>query len=147
MSTKTNDEKTALSDRVVSLLRTGVPAAWGVAVTWLLGLLAPHLPGGAGTWLEGVLRSPETITFVVGLSTLGWYALWRWLEPRLSLTLTRLVLGSARTPGYPLTPVEDGEEVAAAALSDEERERLARIADVLSEHDPARGVLQRLLES
>jgi len=89
---------TVLVDRVrdygVSLLRTGVPIAWGYVLTWLVGLIPA---------LQPVLERPE----VVGLSNaitfglaLGWYAVMRWIEPRLPAWLTRIVLGANAAPVY-----------------------------------------------
>lgn len=89
---------TMLVDRVrdygISLLRTGVPMAWGYLLTWLVGLIPA---------LQPVLERPE----VVGLSNvitfalaLGWYAVMRWVEPRLPAWLTRVVLGANAAPVY-----------------------------------------------
>lgn len=89
---------TVLVDRVrdygVSLLRTGVPIAWGYVLTWLVGLIPA---------LQPVLERPE----VIGLSNvitfglaLGWYAVMRWIEPRLPAWLTRIVLGANAAPTY-----------------------------------------------
>ena len=91
-------ESTVLVDRVrdygVSLLRTGVPIAWGYVLTWLVGLIPA---------LQPVFERPE----VIGLSNvitfalaLGWYAVMRWVEPRLPAWLTRIVLGANAAPTY-----------------------------------------------
>jgi hypothetical protein len=82
---------------LTSILRTVVPALWGSVIAWLIGvapLLAPleaHLLGVADIIL------PIITALIIG----GWYALWRWLEPRLPDWVTRAVLGSAKTPTYP----------------------------------------------
>ena len=89
-----------LSDRAVSYLRTAVPIAWGTLVTYLLGWLAPHLPGELGPLLVDALGGEAAVTLVVALAIAGWYALWRILEPRLPDSLTRIVLGSATSPVY-----------------------------------------------
>ncbi len=89
---------TVIVDRVrdygVSLLRTGVPIAWGYVLTWLVGLIPA---------LQPMLERPE----VIGLSNaitfalaLGWYAVMRWVEPRLPAWLTRIVLGANAAPTY-----------------------------------------------
>jgi hypothetical protein len=81
---------------LTSILRTVVPALWGSLVAWLIGvapLLSPleaHLLG-----LSDVIL-PVITAVIIG----AWYALWRWLEPRLPAWLTRAVLGSAKTPTY-----------------------------------------------
>ncbi|GAA2242564.1 hypothetical protein GCM10010401_14350 [Rarobacter faecitabidus] len=92
----TTTESTALSDRVVSILRTAVPTLWGSAVVWLLALI-PALES-----VRDALLSTGVRELVVGVAIVVWYALWRWLEPRMPDWLTRLVLGSARAPGYAL---------------------------------------------
>lgn len=93
-----------ISDKVTSLLRTVVPVAWGYIVTWVLA----NIPAAADFLAAfGVdLNSVATVNFVTGLATIGWYAAWRWLEPRLPNWLTRLVLGSAKAPTYVEPPAE-----------------------------------------
>lgn len=84
-----------MSDRIVSLIRTWVPIAWG----WILAQILPHLPWlpeSVVTWLSGAAGQAA----VVALVSAAWYALWRWLEPRIPDWLTRLVLGSAQAPTY-----------------------------------------------
>jgi hypothetical protein len=84
-----------VSDRVVSILRTAVPTAWGA----LLGLLLPHipwLPAAVSEWLQSV----AVVEVIVGLCIVAWYAVWRWAEPRIPAWLVTLVLGSAKTPTY-----------------------------------------------
>jgi hypothetical protein len=91
-------ESTALVERVrgwgISVLRTAVPGAWGYVLAWL----ASQIPV-----LEPVLERPEVvgasgaITFGLGL---GWYAVMRWVEPRLPAWLTRVVLGANARPLY-----------------------------------------------
>lgn len=87
-----------LSDKVVSLLRTAVPVVWGYIVTWLLAKIP-----GAVDFLQAFgidLNSVVVVNAVTGAATIAWYALWRWLEPRLPAWLTRLVLGSNKAPVY-----------------------------------------------
>ncbi|WP_202129074.1 hypothetical protein [Pseudarthrobacter sp. ATCC 49987] len=82
---------------LTSLLRTIVPYAWGLVVTWLITVLPVLAP------LETDLKGLATIALPVLAAVLSgaWYAFWRWLEPRLPDWLTRAVLGSAKAPVYP----------------------------------------------
>ena len=82
----------ALSDRVVSLLRTVVPALWGSAIAWLLTVISLPAP------VSGFLTNQTDVVVVVVIA--GWYAGFRWLEPRLPARLTRVVLASNQTPTY-----------------------------------------------
>lgn len=87
---------TGLPDRVVALLRTVVPSAWGALIVWLLSLV---------DWPPTVEQTISTqaglITGLVTALAIGaWYALWRWLEAHLPAWLVRIVLGSASTPTY-----------------------------------------------
>lgn len=81
------------SNLAVSLLRTGVPAAWGAALAFLL-VHAPWIPHVVVAYLQG------QETAVTGAVIFLWYAAWRWAEKRLPTWLTRLVLGSAQAPSY-----------------------------------------------
>jgi hypothetical protein len=89
-----------LSDRAVSWLRTTVPVLWGTVVAAILRTATPHLPGDLGTALADWLGSETTLALVTAAAIAAWYALWRWVEPRIPDWLTRLVLGSAQTPVY-----------------------------------------------
>lgn len=81
---------------LTSILRTIVPALWGSFIAWLIGLLPILAPLEADlVGLANVLL-PVVTAVIIG----GWYAFWRWLEPRLPDWLTRAVLGSAKTPSY-----------------------------------------------
>lgn len=82
-----------MSDKVVSYLRTAVPILWGSILGWLLTQF-PGIPEGLSNWLH------SQVEVVVALSIFVWYAVWRWLEPRLPDGLTKLFLGSAQTPVY-----------------------------------------------
>ena len=87
-----------LNDKAVSYLRTFVPIVWGYVVTFVLG----HIPA-AKSLLDGLgidLTSPLVVGGVVSVVTAAWYALMRWLEPKLPAWLTRIVLGSNSTPTY-----------------------------------------------
>jgi len=81
---------------LTAILRTVVPALWGSVIAWLIGvlpILAPFQTDLAG--LSSVIL-PVLTAVIIG----GWYALCRWLEPKLPCWLTRAVLGSAKTPVY-----------------------------------------------
>lgn len=87
-----------ISDYVVSLLRTAVPGLWGTLIAFLL---------TAFGWLASVFEflgvdptSPQAASWATGVAIALWYALWRWLEPKLPAWLTRLVLGSNQAPTY-----------------------------------------------
>jgi hypothetical protein len=85
----------SIGDGVTSWLRTVVPVLWGV----LLVLAVTHVPG-LPVLVVTILSSAEVVGLIVAGVTAGWYALWRWLEPRTPAWLTRLVLGSNKTPSY-----------------------------------------------
>jgi hypothetical protein len=91
---------TSLGDYGASLLRTAVPAAWGTVVAALVAWLAPRVPGNVGDALTTLLQSEVVLGLLVTVAIAVWYALARWLEPRLPDWLTRLVLGSAAAPTY-----------------------------------------------
>lgn len=114
-------------DRVTAWLRTTVPALWGSLVAWLLGVVV--LPDAVAE----ALTSEAVVAAVLALAIGAWYALWRWLEPRLPAWVVRLVLGSARSPRY----VEHDPPLTAAQL---EAARASSIAwhDVELEQDRAR---------
>lgn len=84
-----------LSDRIVSILRTVVPSLWGSAILFLTASVT--LP----ETLTEYLGSEATVAVVTAIVIGGWYALWRWLEPKIPAWLTRIVLGSNSTPSYP----------------------------------------------
>jgi len=79
-----------------AILRTVIPALWGSFISWLLVImpvLAPHQ--------ADLLGLAPLISAVVSAVLIGaWYALWRWLQPRLPDWLVRAVLGSTKTPTY-----------------------------------------------
>ena len=89
---------------LTSLLRTLVPALWGSAIAWLIGVLPILAPLEAD--LDGLadILLPIITAVIIG----AWYALWRWLEPRMPDWLTRAVLGSAKMPVYPAQPASSG---------------------------------------
>lgn len=81
---------------LTSILRTVVPALWGSFITWAIGLLPllePHR--------EALLEYGTPLSAVVAAVIIaGWYAFWRWLEPKLPDWLKRAALGSAKAPEY-----------------------------------------------
>ena len=81
---------------LTSILRTVVPLLWGSFIGWLLGLI-PALEPLRETLLG---YGDFAVPFIGALITGAWYALWRWLEPRLPDWLTRILLGSAKAPTY-----------------------------------------------
>lgn len=145
----TTSPSTALSDLAVSHLRTTVPVLWGSLIATLLRLLTPHLPGDVATALADLLASELALTLVTATVIALWYAAWRWAEPRIPSWLTRLVLGSARTPGYALAlaPVSDDGAalITSVTLSRSEHANLALLRDALDEGDPGRAALARVL--
>jgi hypothetical protein len=102
----------AVSDYVLSLIRTVVPVLWGALITYLVSLI----PGVAQ-----LIDPANVIGFgpaVAAVLASAWYALMRKIEPMLPAWLTVIVLGSNTPPVYPLTgrvasavppgPVSDG---------------------------------------
>lgn len=79
-----------------SILRTVVPALWGSFIGWLLTIIPILEP------LRNDLLAYADILLPVISAVLiaSWYAFWRWLEPRLPDWLTRVVLGSIKSPMY-----------------------------------------------
>lgn len=81
---------------LISILRTIVPALWGSVIGWALTLLPVLEPLRADLLAYGDFAVPVIAAVIIG----GWYALWRWLEPKLPDWLTRILLGSAKSPAY-----------------------------------------------
>lgn len=81
---------------LISILRTIVPALWGSVIGWALTLLPVLEPLRADLLAYGDFAVPVIAAVIIG----GWYALWRWLEPKLPDWLTRILLGSAQAPVY-----------------------------------------------
>lgn len=102
MSTDVTTTTTALPDRVVALLRTVVPSAWGALIVWLLSLV-----DWPTSFEQTIATQAGLITGIVtALAIAIWYALWRWLEARMPAWLVRIVLGSASTPTYAATTTD-----------------------------------------
>lgn len=81
---------------LTAILRTVVPALWGSFIAWLVGILPLLAPFQGDLTGLAQVALPVITAVIIG----GWYAFWRWLEPRLPDWLTRAVLGSAKTPAY-----------------------------------------------
>lgn len=81
---------------LTSILRTLVPALWGSFIGWVLAVVPVLEPLRADLIAYGDLAVPVISAVLIG----AWYALWRWLEPRLPDWLTRILLGSAKAPTY-----------------------------------------------
>lgn len=81
-----------MTDRLTSWVRTNVPALWAALIAWLIKLGLPESFGDALGGLSDVLIVPVVLAVV--------YAVIRWLEARLPAWLSRILMGSARTPAY-----------------------------------------------
>jgi hypothetical protein len=88
---------TPLKVLAVSLLRTVVSSAWVLFIGWLIVTVPAFQP------LEAqLLEVPELVLpIIVSVAAAAWYALWRWVEPKLPAWLTRALLGSSKAPVYP----------------------------------------------
>lgn len=82
-----------LGDYGASVVRTVVSYIYGVAIVALLDVWT-SAPSEVADWLGSDL----TLGAIVAVATAGWYAAWRALEPRLPNWLTRITLGSAKSP-------------------------------------------------
>lgn len=83
-----------LRDLGISVLRTAVPVAWGYILTWV----ATNVPAVADVVADP--RAQAVSAVITGALTVAWYALMRWLEPRLPGWFTVLVLGWSAVPRY-----------------------------------------------
>lgn len=81
---------------LVSILRTFIPYIWGIFIGSVLSAVPVLEPLRDQLLSYGELSVPVIAAILAGL----WYALWRWLEPRLPDWLTRILLGSAKAPNY-----------------------------------------------
>lgn len=81
----------SLRDWGLSWIRTGVPVLWGLLLTFL----ASRAPA-----IYELLNNPYTAATVAGAVTLAWYAVARWVEPRLPAWLTRIIIGASTAPRY-----------------------------------------------
>lgn len=83
---------TQLGDRLTSWLRTVVPGLWSALVAWLVSLGLPASVTDAVAGLGNQIIVPLVLAVV--------YALLRQLEPQMPPWLTRVLLGSNRSPSY-----------------------------------------------
>lgn len=81
----------SLRDWGLSWIRTGVPVLWGLLLTFL----ASRAPA-----IYELVNNPYAAGLAVGLVTLAWYSLARWVEPRLPAWLTRVIIGANTPPQY-----------------------------------------------
>lgn len=80
----------------ISLLRTFVSWIWALVIGWLLVALPIFEP-----FREQLLGLSElALPILIAVIGAAWYALWRWLEPRMPDWLTRALLGSSKQPVY-----------------------------------------------
>jgi len=85
-------DSASLGDRLVSWLRTIVPALWAGAIGWLVGLGLPTSITTAVDGLGQMVLIPAALAIV--------YPLLRAVEAKLPPWLTRLLLGSNQPPSY-----------------------------------------------
>lgn len=76
----------------LSWIRTTVPVAWGLLLTYL----ATRFPS-----VHALLGDPHVYAVVEGAVTLVWYGIFRAIEGYLPAWLTRFVLGANTAPIYP----------------------------------------------
>jgi hypothetical protein len=82
-----------MSDRLISWVRTILPALWSTLIAYLVSL---GLPSSVVTAADGLGQ-----TVLVPLVLAGVYAAIRWAEPRLPIWLRTVLTGSAQQPTYP----------------------------------------------
>jgi len=105
---------------LIAILRTAIPAWWGTVVAWLLArdLITDAVAEDLRGWAVALVAAAVTVVTTV------WYALARWVEPRLAGWLRRvlpgtladlvatwvrrLLLGSAVAPVYPRGQIVSG---------------------------------------
>lgn len=81
-----------LSDTLVSIIRTVIPAAWGTLLSWAI-LQFPALE-----IIEGHLSALEEVLTLVVIGL--WYSATRVLEPRLPKWLRKIFFGVDSAPDY-----------------------------------------------
>lgn len=111
---------------LISFLRTVVPLIWGNVVLFLLGILPALEPMREQLLSYGDLAVP----FIAAFITAAWYALWRWLEPKLPDWATAILLGSAKAPVY--TANFDATESEAT-----EPDYLQHVQGIIDDEEPA----------
>lgn len=96
-----SNSKETLRELVPSLLRTGVPSLWGVALAHIATFLTGRLPESIAEPLLELLSSGAVEKVLVAVCILAWYLAWRRFERLVPDWLVRIVLGSAAAPVYP----------------------------------------------
>jgi hypothetical protein len=87
---------TPLKQLGISLLRTAVSSAWVLFIGWLIVVYPPFQ-----SLEQQLLAVPELLLpVIVSVAAAAWYALWRWVEPKLPNWLTAALLGSSKAPVY-----------------------------------------------
>jgi hypothetical protein len=94
MTNRTAEAAAKVRNWGISVLRTAVPVAWGYILTWV----ATNVPAVADIVADP--RAQAVSALITGALTVAWYALMRWLEPRLPGWFTVLVLGWNVAPKY-----------------------------------------------
>jgi hypothetical protein len=79
-----------LNTIVPSIIRTAVPAAWGA----LIALLVKMIPAVEPVVDDAVLLGQVITWAIIAL----WYALSRWLEPKVPVFLRTILFGSTKQP-------------------------------------------------
>lgn len=84
-----------MSDYITSIIRTGVPAIWGLGISWLIA----RIPA-----VEQIRTELEGIGLVLALACIaGYYALVRKVEPHLPDWLRPILIGSTKAPAVYVT--------------------------------------------
>jgi len=117
-----------IGDKGAAYLRTVIPFIWGAVITQLL-IWWPAAPDA----VNDLSDNQGIIAAITAVVILGWYAIWRKVEPRLPAWLTRLVLGSNQTPTYEPTPVLTTSQ-GATTVSDE-GDGVTNPAELVAESD------------
>jgi hypothetical protein len=93
-----------LGPYAISILRTLVPVIWGHAIAYAVSF---GIPASILDQYQAVITEA-----LAALLTVGWYALWRWIETKLPSVdtdvvhlLALLALGHPAQPSYTTTPV------------------------------------------
>jgi hypothetical protein len=79
-----------VSDYLLSVIRTAVPAGWGALAAWLASIGVD----------AGAEANVAAVTFLTGAAVALYYAGVRALEPKLPAWLRVVLIGAARKPEY-----------------------------------------------
>lgn len=105
-----------MSDRLISIIRTVVPALWSAQLAWLASLGLP------AQFADALLGVGEQLLVPLVLAVV--YSGLRWIEPHLPPWLARILLGWPTPPTYPSPApslVGDSAPVADGAQDDDAR--------------------------